>query len=225
MNTESGKEHRSGLPFMSPSEIEAESMRRIGEELLEMGMTFPGEEMPVIRRVIHATADFDYAKNLYFSRDAVRRGKQAIASGKCVITDTNMALAGISKPSCRRFGNTACCFMADEEIAGRAKAEGTTRAWAAIGYAAKLYPDGIYVIGNAPTALLRLEALICAEEARPSLIVGVPVGFVNVVESKERIMECCREYDIPAIVAGGRKGGSTVAAAIMNALFYEMGRS
>ncbi len=225
MNTESGNEHESGFAFMSPSEIEAESMRRIGEELSRMDVTFPGEEMPVIRRVIHTTADFDYATNLYFSRDAVRRGKQALALGGCVITDTNMALAGISKPSCRSFGNTVCCFMADEEIARRAKEEGTTRAWAAMGYAAKLYPDGIYVIGNAPTALLRLEELIRAEEARPSLIVGVPVGFVNVIESKQRIIECCRDYEIPVIAARGRKGGSTVAAAIINALFYEMARS
>ncbi len=216
----SGKE--TGLTFVLPSEIEAESMRRIEADLSGMGLEFPEDEMPVIRRVIHATADFDYAKNLYFSPGAVQKGYEALMAGKAVITDTNMALAGISKPSCRRFGNTACCFMADEEIARRAKAEGTTRACASMGYAAGLYPDGIYVIGNAPTALIRLEELICSGQVRPSLIVGVPVGFVNVVESKERIIECCREYTIPVIAARGRKGGSTVAAAIMNALFYSL---
>ncbi len=208
------------LEFVSPSEIEAESMRRIEAELSTMHVEFQKEELSVVRRVIHSTADFDFAENLHFSGDAVRLGREALKAGKAVITDTNMALAGVSKPSCRKYGNLAVCFMADEEVARIAKEKGTTRAYAAMGHAASLYPDGIYAIGNAPTALLRLEELIRSGEICPSLIVGVPVGFVNVVESKERIIDCCSKFDIPAIVARGRKGGSGVAAAIMNALFY-----
>ncbi len=208
------------LEFVSPSEIEAESMRRIEAELSTMRVAFQREELSVVRRVIHSTADFDFAKNLHFSGDAVRMGREALKAGKAVITDTNMALAGVSKPSCRKYGNPAVCYMADEEVARIAKEKGTTRAYAAMGHAASLYPDGVYAIGNAPTALLRLEELIRSGQICPSLIVGVPVGFVNVVESKERIIECCSMFDIPAIVARGRKGGSGVAAAIMNALFY-----
>ncbi len=206
--------------FTTPSEIEAESMRRISEELAGMGLSFAEPEYPVVQRVIHTTADFDFARNLYFTQDAVRRGREALAQGRSVITDTNMTLAGISKPSCRKFGNTAMCFMADEKIAQTARAQGCTRAYAAMGYAAELYPDGVYAVGNAPTALFRLEELIRTSNLRPALVIGVPVGFVNVVESKERMIMCCEEYHIPAIIARGRKGGSTVAAAIMNALFY-----
>ncbi len=227
-NMDSGIQSGSGgqnrLKFISPSEIEAESMRRIEEELSGMGVDLPREQKSVILRVIHTTADFDYAANLCFCNDAVQKGKEALLAGKCVITDTNMALAGISKPSCKRFGNEACCFMADERIAESAKEKGTTRAYAAMKYAGSLYPDGVYVIGNAPTALLSLEEMIRSGDMIPSLIVGVPVGFVNVVESKERILECCREYSIPVIAARGRKGGSGVAASIMNALFYDIAR-
>ncbi len=228
MNTESGndriREQGFHSEFLTPSEIEAESMRRIEAVLKEMDVTYSEEEMSVVRRVIHTTADFDFAGNMYFSKDAVKLGRRALASGISVITDTNMALAGISRPSCEKYKNRPCCFMADEMIARKAKADGTTRAYAAMGYAASLYPEGIYAIGNAPTALFRLEELIRAGKMRPSLIVGVPVGFVNVTESKERIIACCLEYSIPAIVARGRKGGSAVAATVMNALFYGLSR-
>lgn len=209
--------------FLSPSEIEAESMRRITAELEEMGVDRPEEELEVIRRVIHTTADFDFAASMYFSKDAVRMGRRALTKGRSVITDTNMALAGISRVFCERFGNRAMCFMADPEIAGKAKAEGTTRAYAAMGYAAEHFPDAVFAVGNAPTALLRLDEMIRTTSFRPSLVIAVPVGFVNVTKSKEQILKTCQERRIPVIAALGRKGGSTVAAAIMNALFYGIG--
>lgn len=206
--------------FADPAAIEAESMKLITEELEGMGVRLPAEELPVVRRVIHATADFDFAKNMVFSGDAVRAGREALAGGKPVVTDTNMALAGVSRPSCARFRNRALCFMADPAVADQAKREGTTRAWAAMGYAAERFPDAVYAVGNAPTALLRLEELIRTTSFAPSLIVAVPVGFVNVEQSKERILDACRKRGIPVIASMGRKGGSAVAAAVMNALFY-----
>lgn len=211
------------MEFVKPKDIENESMRRIEEGMRERGIVVTEEQMPVVRRVIHTTADFEYADNMYFSPDAITRAKAALMAGNAIITDTNMALAGVSKPSCAKWGCEPCCFMADPEIAAKAKAEGTTRAYAAITHASELYPNGIFVAGNAPTALIRLDEIIRENtEFRPSLIVGVPVGFVNVVESKEIIKATCEEFDIPCIIAMGQKGGSTVAAAIMNALFYSL---
>ncbi len=209
--------------FTLPAQIEQESMRIIGRILQEKGLDISGPERPVVMRVIHATADFDFASTMYFSEGAVERAHEAIRAGHAIITDTNMALAGISRAGLKKYGNEAVCFMADERIAKRAKEDGTTRACAAMSFASGLYPEGIYVIGNAPTALLRLEELIRSGAVRPSLVAGVPVGFVNVTESKERIYAACAEYNIPVITAGGRKGGSTVAAAIMNALIYGCG--
>ena len=151
--------------------------------------------------------------------DAVRHGVAAVRNGMPVVTDTNMAKAGVSRAGLGKFGGEVFCFMADPLIAEQAKAEGCTRAAAAMRHAAGLYPQAIYAVGNAPTALLALEDQI-RQGLRPSLIIGAPVGFVNVVESKERILQICREYEIPAIVAAGRKGGSSIAAAICNALIY-----
>lgn len=211
--------NRAGM-IADPAGIEAESMRLISRELAKMGVSWKGGELEVVRRVIHATADFDFARNMVFSGDAVRAGREALESGNDIITDTNMALAGISRPSCERFHNTVRCFMADPTIAQMAAREGTTRAWASMGYAAAQHPDAVYVIGNAPTALFRLDELIRTTSFAPSLIVAVPVGFVNVEESKRQILETCGARNIPVIAAMGRKGGSTVAAAVMNALFY-----
>ncbi len=208
--------------FMTPKEIEEESMRRIEAGLEERGIVVPNEYLPVVKRAIHTTADFDYAANLYFSTDVIQRAKEALRSGANIITDTNMALTGISKPGCAKWNCKVHCFMADDKIAKRAKEEGTTRAYAAMTHASELFPQGIYVSGNAPTALIRLDELIRRGDFRPSLIVGVPVGFVNVVESKELIRSTCEEYDIPCIVAMGQKGGSNVAAAIINALLYSL---
>ena len=172
-----------------------------------------------MKRVIHTTADFDYAENLRFTQDAVRQAHTALAGGT-IITDSNMALAGISRPAMQKLGCEAHCFMAEPFIAQAARERGVTRAAASVEHAASLYPRAVYAVGNAPTALLRLTEYI-EEGLRPGLVIGVPVGFVNVTESKERALAACIKYAVPAILAMGRKGGSTVAAAILNALLYQ----
>lgn len=202
-----------------PADIERTSMKLIAEELEARGVKLPEENRAVVYRVIHTTADFDYSENLVFTDGAVSRGIAAMTCGKTIVTDTNMALAGISKPSLKKLSCGAVCYMADRKIADKAKADGTTRAAASMEYASERHADGIFASGNAPTALIKLSELI-EEGLRPSLIIGVPVGFVNVVESKEQLLEICRMYDIPAIISLGRKGGSNVAAAICNALLY-----
>ncbi len=203
------------IQTIAPMEIERESFRIITEELGDR--VLDPEQAPVIKRVIHTTADFDYADNLYFSPDAVRRALDALRGGATVVTDTQMALAGINKRTLEKLGGRAVCFMADEDVAKQAKAQGVTRARVSMDKAAKLGENVIYAIGNAPTALIRLRELIDAGY-KPRLIIGVPVGFVNVVASKELIMET----EVPCIVARGRKGGSNVAACIVNALLYEI---
>ena len=203
-----------------PADIERTSMSIISQELQERGIVVPEKNAAVVRRVIHTTADFDYAENLQFTENAVDRAVGKLAEGSAVIiTDTNMALSGVSKPALKKLGAEAFCFMADPEIERQAKEQGCTRAAASMACGAAQHPEAVFAVGNAPTALLKLEELI-EEGLRPSLIIGVPVGFVNVVESKERIFAVCEKYGIPAIVAFGRKGGSNVAAAITNALLY-----
>ena len=202
-----------------PSEIERESMAIIERELAVQGIVLPAENAAVVRRCIHASADFDYAENLRFSPDAVARAVGALRAGVKIVTDTNMALAGISRPGLARLGASACCFMADGEIARAAKERGTTRAAAAMDYAAEHCPGAILAVGNAPTALLQIAEQI-EGGLRPALVVAAPVGFVNVVESKERVWVSCLAHDIPCIAAMGRKGGSSIAAAILNALIY-----
>lgn len=184
-----------------------------------MGLTPPPEHEAVVKRVIHTTADFDYAETLRFTPDAVALGVRALQKGVPIVTDTNMAKAGISKPSLARLGMQVHCFMADEAVAQRARHNGTTRAVAAMQYAAETLPGALLAVGNAPTALLEIADLI-EQGLRPALVVGVPVGFVNVVESKQRLMQVCESAGVPAIAAMGRKGGSNVAAAICNALLY-----
>ena len=169
--------------------------------------------------VWHTTADFDYAENLHFTPGAVAAGMAAVRSGVTIITDTNMALAGITKPGLARLGGQVLCFMADPAVAAAAKQAGTTRAVAAMHKAARDCPGAVLAVGNAPTALLTIVEEI-ENGLRPALVIGVPVGFVNVVESKERLFAVCTQYGVPAIVAMGRKGGSNVAAAICNALIY-----
>ena len=203
-----------------PADIERTSMAIITNELAERGIEVPEERAAVVRRVIHTTADFDYAETLHFTEGAVERAVRKLAEGGAVIiTDTNMALAGVSKPSLKKLQAEVFCFMAEPEIEKQAKEQGTTRAAASMEHGAEVYPEAVFAVGNAPTALLKLNELI-TEGMRPSLIIGVPVGFVNVVESKEQIFDVCEKYGIPAIVAFGRKGGSNVAAAIVNALLY-----
>lgn len=201
---------------MKPADIEKRSFEIITEEL--GGRTFPEGVAEVVKRVIHTSADFDYADNLCFSPDAVEQAKAALEAGATIVTDTNMALAGISKPTLAKLGGKAVCLMADEAVAREAKARGVTRATVSMEHAAKLDGPLIFAIGNAPTALIRLHELIEEGAVSPALVIGVPVGFVNVVESKELFLG----GDTPYIIARGRKGGSNVAAAIVNALLYQI---
>ena len=201
---------------MKPADIEKRSFAIITEEL--GGRTFPEGVAEVVKRVIHTSADFDYADNLCFSPDAVEQAKAALEAGATIVTDTNMALAGISKPTLAKLGGRAVCLMADEAVAREAKERGVTRATVSMEHAAKLDGPLIFAIGNAPTALIRLHELIGEGAVSPALVIGVPVGFVNVVESKELFLG----GDTPYIIARGRKGGSNVAAAIVNALLYQI---
>ena len=201
---------------MKPADIEKRSFAIITEEL--GGRTFPEGVAEVVKRVIHTSADFDYADNLCFSPDAVEQAKAALEAGATIVTDTNMALAGISKGTLAQLGGRAVCLMADEAVAREAKERGVTRATVSMEHAAKLDGPLIFAIGNAPTALIRLHELIGEGAVSPALVIGVPVGFVNVVESKELFIG----GETPYIIARGRKGGSNVAAAIVNALLYQI---
>ena len=202
------------LQRVAPAEIEARSMEIIQSELGER--TFPAEVLPVVKRVIHTTADFDYADNLIFSPGAVEKGVAAIKAGCTIVTDTQMARSGINKRVLEKFGGEAVCFMSDPDVAAEAKARGVTRAAVSMERAAKLDRTLILALGHAPTALVRACELLEAGTLRPALIIGAPVGFVNVVESKELLLT----EKVPYIVARGRKGGSNVAAAICNAMLY-----
>ena len=202
-----------------PADIERTSISIITRELDELGLTPPPETAAVVKRVIHTTADFDYAKNLRFTPGAVQAAVRALQRGAVIVTDTNMALAGISRPGLAKLGCEAVCYMADPDVAEAAKQAGTTRAVAAMHRAAREHPGAILAVGNAPTALLTIAEEIEAG-LRPALVIGVPVGFVNVVESKETLFAICEQHGVPAIAAMGRKGGSNVAAAICNALVY-----
>ena len=206
------------MEYQKPAEIERESMRIIDRELSERGITLPKEYAAVVKRVIHTTADFDYAKSLHFTEGAIPCALPAL-SGGTIVTDTNMARVGISRSAAKRLGCEIVCYMSDEAVAEEAKQRGVTRAVVSMEQMAREYPHAIAVIGNAPTALLKISELI-ESGLRPALVIGVPVGFVNVEESKRRTWEVCERYRVPAIVAMGRKGGSTVAAAICNALLY-----
>lgn len=207
------------LQRVAPADIEERSMEIIGQELGER--VFPADQLPVIKRVIHTSADFDYADNLVFSAGAVEKGIAAIKGGCTIVTDTQMAFSGVNKRVLEKFGGKAVCFMSDPDVAAEAKARGETRATVSMERAAALEGPVILAVGNAPTALVRACQLMDEGKFRPALVIGVPVGFVNVVESKERIWALCRRMGVPAIAAMGRKGGSTVAAAICNALLYQ----
>ncbi|MBR1478710.1 MAG: precorrin-8X methylmutase [Lachnospiraceae bacterium] len=206
----------SNINIIKPADIEKKSFEIIGGELKKMGISLPPAYAPIIKRVIHTTADFDYAGNLYFSPDVVYIIQNAIKAKTPIITDTQMAKSGINKTALAKYGSEVHCFMSDEDVAERAKEAGVTRAYVSMDKSLTLGDNLIYAIGNAPTALIRLHELIGESKCRPAAIIGVPVGFVNVVEAKELIMGT----DIPYIVARGRKGGSNVAAAIINAILY-----
>lgn len=202
------------LENVRPMDIEKRSFEMITEELGDIPL-IPGTEL-IVKRCIHTSADFDYAKNLCFSENVVQKALAAIKEGACIVTDTRMAQSGINKRVLSRYGGEVYCFISDEEVAAAAKQNGATRASASMDKAAALGRKLIFAIGNAPTALVRLYELIEEGRIDPELIIGVPVGFVNVVQSKELIMET----DVPYIVARGRKGGSNIAACICNALLY-----
>ncbi len=204
--------------IIKPSEIEKESFNIIQKELTEMGKQIPEELLPTILRVIHTTADFEYADTMCFSEDVIAKAKDAIRNGAHIITDTNMALSGINRKTLARYGGEVHCFMADEDVADRAKELGITRATVSMDKASKLDVPLIFAIGNAPTALIRIHELIEEKKLNPLLIIAVPVGFVNVVEAKELILSGTTPY----IVNRGRKGGSTVAAAICNSILYNL---
>lgn len=204
---------------ISPADIEKKSFEIITEEL---GENQPLPELaPIVKRVIHTTADFEYAENLYFSPDVIEKAKEALKSGARIFTDTKMAMAGINKRTAEKLGCTVECFIGDKDVAESAAEKGTTRSSESVDKAAGMCKDMIYVVGNAPTALIRLRELIDEGKIAPRLIVGVPVGFVNVVPAKELIIQS----GCPCIVARGRKGGSNVAACIINALLYEIDKS
>ena len=205
---------RSRIEAVTPKNIEARSFEIISAELGER--TFAPDAEMIVKRCIHTSADFDYADNLYFSEGSVSVALDAIRSGASIVTDTNMAKAGINKVSLGKYGGKVHCFMADEDVALAAKESGGTRASESMKKAAALGEDFIYAIGNAPTALVTLYDLMREGKVNPSLIIGVPVGFVNVVSSKELIISS----GVPCIVARGRKGGSNIAACIVNALLY-----
>ncbi len=200
-----------------PTEIEKRSFEIITEELQKEGIVLPEKEAPIIKRCIHTSADFDYAKNLIFSEDVTEQALEAIRNGASIVTDTQMGRSGINKKELGRYGGQVYCFMSDDDVAERAKQNGTTRAVASMEKACELNEKLIFAIGNAPTALIRLYELIREGKIRPELVIGVPVGFVNVVQSKEMILTL---EHTPYIVAKGRKGGSNIAACICNALLY-----
>ena len=201
-----------------PAEIERESFSIIREELRARGVVPDKENEAVILRCIHASADFDYASNLAFSENAVEVMRQLIREGTDIVTDTRMAMAGINAKRLRIYGGEVHCFMADEDVAEEAAKRGVTRATVSMERAAALDKQVIYAIGNAPTALIRLHEMMEEGRYTPAFVIGVPVGFVNVVWAKELFLRSA----VPHIIARGRKGGSSIAAAICNAVLYGM---
>lgn len=201
---------------LRPEEIEAESFRIIDAEAGTH--QWSPAEWPVVRRVIHTSADFEYSRSMLFSPDAVARGVAALRQGRGIVTDTTMALAGISKPRLDSFAIASSCLVADPVVAKVAAKLGVTRSIIAMRTAAADPANGIFVIGNAPTALFELLRLVREEGLRPGLIVGLPVGFVGAAESKEELAREAAACGIPYITNHGRKGGSNVAAAVINAL-------
>ncbi|SFA92830.1 precorrin-8X methylmutase [Acetitomaculum ruminis DSM 5522] len=206
------------LENVRPMDIEKRSFEIITQELKESGKEIDEKLAPIIKRVIHTTADFEFADLLAFSDDVVEKTMEAIKNGAIIVTDTKMAMAGINKKVIHKYGGDVYCFISDDDVAKEAKERGVTRASVSMEKAAKMGKDVIFAIGNAPTALVRLYEMINEGKVDPKLIIGVPVGFVNVVQSKELIMDT----NVPYIIAKGRKGGSTIAACICNAILYMM---
>ncbi len=206
------------IEYVRPQDIEKRSFAIISQELEEKGIVLPKEQELVTKRAIHTSADFDYAKTMTYSDHAVEIAKKLIQNGADIVTDTNMALAGVNKKELAKYGGEAHCFMAEEEVAKIAKERGVTRAAVSMEKAAQIEKPVIFAIGNAPTALIELYEMIQSGKYRPAFIIGVPVGFVNVEAAKDLILKT----DVPYIINRGRKGGSNIAAAICNALLYEL---
>lgn len=206
------------IEYVRPQDIEKRSFAIISKELEEKGIVLPKEQELVTKRAIHTSADFDYAKTMTYSAHAVGIAKKLIQNGSDIVTDTNMALAGVNKKELAKYGGEAHCFMAEEEVAKIAKGRGVTRAAVSMEKAAQIEKPVIFAIGNAPTALIELYEMIQSGKYRPAFIIGVPVGFVNVEAAKDLILKT----DVPYIINRGRKGGSNIAAAICNALLYEL---
>lgn len=206
------------IEYVRPQDIEKRSFAIISKELEEKGIVLSKEQELVTKRAIHTSADFDYAKTMTYSAHAVGIAKKLIQNGADIVTDTNMALAGVNKKELAKYGGEAHCFMAEEEVAKIAKERGVTRAAVSMEKAAQIEKPVIFAIGNAPTALIELYEMIKSGKYRPAFIIGVPVGFVNVEAAKDLILKT----DVPYIINRGRKGGSNIAAAICNALLYEL---
>ena len=206
------------IEYVRPQDIEKRSFAIISKELEEKGIVLPKEQELVTKRAIHTSADFDYAKTMTYSAHAVGIAKKLIQNGADIVTDTNMALAGVNKKELAKYGGEAHCFMAEEEVAKIAKERGVTRAAVSMEKAAQIEKPVIFAIGNAPTALIELYEMIQSGKYRPAFIIGVPVGFVTVEAAKDLILKT----DVPYIINRGRKGGSNIAAAICNALLYEL---
>ena len=197
---------------MKPDEIELLSFQIIDQEAGNHNLTT--EQWAIVRRMIHTSADFEYKETVRFHSRAIAAGLDAIRKGQNIISDTNMARVGIRKRGLEQFGSSVSCYMNDPQVHNHAQTTGSTRAKIAVDMAIDNMKDGIYVIGNAPTALMRLIELVKEQKAQPALIIGLPVGFVNAAESKAALME----LDYPFISNVGRKGGSNVAASVVNAL-------
>ena len=206
------------IEYVLPGEIEKRSFEIIGEELKERGICLPKEQEPVTKRVIHTSADFEYAQTMRYSANAIEIARELIRKGADIVTDTNMAKAGINKKKLAQYGGEVHCFMADEQVAEEAKAREVTRATVSMERAAQLQKPVIFAVGNAPTALISLYEMMEKGIFTPQFVIGVPVGFVNVVQAKELFLSS----DVPYIINEGRKGGSNIAAAICNALLYGM---
>lgn len=206
------------IEYVLPTEIEKRSFEIIGKELQDMGITLDREQEPITKRVIHTSADFDYANTMRYSDGAIEKAKELIRNGAHIVTDTNMALSGINKKRLAEYGGQVHCFMADEDVAKEAKERQVTRATVSMERAAGLNVPVIFAIGNAPTALISLYEQMTEGKFTPEFVIGVPVGFVNVVAAKELFLNS----DVPFIINEGRKGGSNIAAAIVNAILYNI---
>ena len=209
------------IEHLLPEQIEQRSFEIIDGELKKRGIVLPKEQEMITKRVIHTTADFEYTDTLTFSEGAVGMARELLKKGADIVTDTNMALSGINKRSLAGLGGEVHCYMADETVAKLARERGTTRAAVSMEIAAKIQKPVIFAVGNAPTALIQIYEMMQGSDWRPASVIGVPVGFVNVEAAKELILQT----DVPFIINRGRKGGSNVAAAICNALIYELTRN